>query len=140
MILTDWLRLLTRAEGYRVGPGATAEDLARYEETLEATFPTPLRKLYLATDGVYDERGQWFVVWPLDELARRNQLHWAEEGAGRRELLGFGDDGTGAPFCVPRDGAPGVFTWNPVEAAPHWLANDIEDFWTGWTTGAITTF
>jgi hypothetical protein len=138
MILTDWRVLLQGADGYQTRPGATEELLAEHEERLGAVFPTGLRKLYQASDGVFDERGRWFVVWPLAELAGRNTKLWAA-GDGQRELLGFGDDGTGAPFCVPRDGGPGVFSWNPVEAAPHWLANDVADFWTGWTTGDITT-
>jgi hypothetical protein len=139
MVLTDWRVLLTAAAGFQVRPGATAEEIAVIEERLDATLPAELRKLYLVSDGVFDERGRWFVVWPLAELARRNELEWAADGAGRRELLGFGDDGVGAPFCVPRDGRSGVFSWNPVDAGPHWLANDIDDFWIGWTTGEITT-
>jgi SMI1/KNR4 family protein SUKH-1 len=135
MVLTDWRVLLRMADGYQTRPGASEESLAAYEEALRATFPAGLRKLYLASDGIYDQRGQWFVVWPLADLARRNEMLWS----GQPELLGFGDDGTAAPFCVPRDGGPGVFSWNPVEATPHWLANDVADFWEGWTAGEITT-
>ncbi len=139
MVLPDWPRLVTTADGWQARSAATPETLAGCERQLGATFPRQLSRLYLASDGIFDQRGQWFVVWPLAELPRRNELDWANDGAGRRELVAFGDDGTGAPFCVPRDGGAGVFLWNPLAAAPYWLANDVADFWLGWTTGAITT-
>ena len=140
MILTDWDGLLAGTDDYQVRPAATEEDLARHAERLHVIFPPQLRKLYLVSDGVFDQHGQWFVVWPLSDLPGRNEPEWTAGGAGRRELLAFGDDGTGAHFCVPRDGGPGVFVWNPVAAAPFWLANDVGDFWLGWTTGEITTY
>ncbi|MGX6600956.1 SMI1/KNR4 family protein [Micromonosporaceae bacterium Da 78-11] len=139
MVLTDWHALLTAAAGFQAQPGATAAGVALLEERLQATLSAQLRKLYLVSDGVYDQRGQWYVIWPLAEVLRRNELDWAADGAGRRELLGFGDDGIGAPFCAPRNGGSGVFSWNPVDAAPYWLANDVDEFWIGWTTGEITT-
>ena len=139
MLLTDWHRLLTMADGFQLQPAATEENLALHEELLQARFPVQLSRLYRESDGVYDQRGRWFVVWPLADLPRRNELDWASDGAARRDLVAFGDDGTGASFCVPRDGASGVFIWNPVASAPYWLANDIGDFWIGWTTRAITT-
>jgi hypothetical protein len=62
--------------------------------------------LYLASDGVFDRVGQWCVIWPLSEIVTRNLQAWAlEDVPGRQALVGFGDDGTGAPFCVPRDGS-----------------------------------
>ncbi|MET0417597.1 MAG: SMI1/KNR4 family protein [Actinoplanes sp.] len=139
MVLPDWHRLLTTADGYQARTPASAEALAAQEELLQAIFPFQLSELYLVSDGVYDQRGQWYVVWPLAELHRRNELDWANDAAGRRDLVAFGDDGTGATFCVPRDGGSGVFSWNKLAAAPYWLANDVGDFWIGWTTGTITT-
>jgi hypothetical protein len=139
MVLTDWHRLLTTTEGCQTRPAATAETIAGHLERLQATFPPQLSALYRVSDGVFDQRGQWFFVWPLAEVVRRNEFDWANDGAGRRELVAFGDDGTGASFCVPRDGGAGVFLWSPLAAAPFWLANDVGDFWIGWTTGTITT-
>jgi hypothetical protein len=139
MVLTEWDGLLTVANGYQVRPGATEEGLAEEEVRLQATLPLQLKRLYLVSNGVFDHHGRWFVVWPLSELSRRNEFEWSAEGAGRRELIAFGDDGTGGRFCVPRDGGPGVFLWNPLVEAPYWLANDVGDFWIGWTTGGITT-
>jgi hypothetical protein len=128
MVLVDWPRLLSTADGYETRPGVTEDELAAH-----APLPSQLRKLYLVSDGVFNRPGQWFVIWPLAELAGRND-------PGRPELLAFGDDGTGGQFCVLRDDAPGVFLWDPFLAAPRWLANDLGDFWLGWTTGTITTF
>ena len=130
MVLTDWHRLLTTAVGFQLRAAASEEDLAFYEEQLQATLPLQLRRLYLVSDGVYDERGRWFVIWPLAALPGRNELDWAKDGPRRRELVAFGDDGTGGPFCVPRDGGPGVFLWDALTPAPLWLANDVGDFWT----------
>jgi len=139
MVLTDWHRLLTMADGFQLQPAATEETVALQQERLRAQFPFQLSRLYLESDGVFDQRGQWFVIWPLAELPRRNRFEWARDGIARRDLVAFGDDGTGASFCVPRDGGSGVFIWNPLTGAPYWLANDIGDFWIGWTTRAITT-
>ncbi|WP_250030850.1 SMI1/KNR4 family protein [Paractinoplanes maris] len=133
MVLTDWHRLLTTAAGFQLRPGATEEDLALHEEQLAAVLPLQLRRLYLISDGVYDERGRWFVIWPLAELPGRNETEWAKDGPRRRELVAFGDDGTGGSFCVPRDGGPEVFLWDTLTTAPLWLANDLGDFWTSRT-------
>ncbi|MEV4350283.1 SMI1/KNR4 family protein [Actinoplanes sp. NPDC049596] len=165
MILVDWSRLLTEADGYETRPPVEEDELAAYPE-----LPPQLRKLYLVSDGVFNRYGQWFLVWPLAELAARNELSRAEPAAGEEpsraepaageepsraepaageepaarkkatKLLAFGDDGTGGRFCVLRDAAPGVFLWDPFLATPRWLANDLGDFWLGWTTGTITTF
>jgi hypothetical protein len=69
-------------------------------------FPEDLRRLYLASDGVFDAPAQWFVIWPIADVVIRNREAWScEDSPSRRNLVGFGDDGTGAPFCVPRMGA-----------------------------------
>ncbi|WP_432832842.1 hypothetical protein [Dactylosporangium sp. CA-092794] len=46
----------------------------------------------------------------------------------RRQLLGFGNDGTGAPFCVPSDGSDGVFVWNHIDQQAYRLAGTVEEF------------
>jgi hypothetical protein len=136
MILTDWQILLTGAHGYEVQPAAAAHDIAAFPGGL----PPQLAALYLVSDGVWARDGHWFVVWPVADLFPRNDHEWNSLGHGRRELLAFGDDGTGGRFCVPRDGGLGVFLFNPLNPAPLWLANDVGDFWLGWTTGTITTY
>jgi hypothetical protein len=139
MILVDWCDLLRATDGYQARPGVPGEGLATYEKGLTASLTLDVRRLYLASDGVVEQYGERFLLWPLTELIRRNVLEWTDAEPGRDELVALGDDGTGARICVPRDGNAGVFLWDPLTAAPHWLANDLGDFWIGWTTGTITT-
>jgi hypothetical protein len=114
-------------------------DVSRAEALLGARFPAGLRGLYLVSDGVFDKVGQWFVLWPLGDVLRRNEKAWLGEDVGRQRLVGFGDDGTGAPFCVPRDGGVGVFTWNLIDGVAYRLADTVEEFWSGWVSGTIAT-
>lgn len=137
--VTDWRALLAEVDGVERRPGATKVAMDHAEAVLGAVFSAGLRTLYSATDGVFDKPGQWFVVWPLAEVVTRNQRAWADESAARQELVGFGDDGTGAPFCVPRDGGVGVFVWEPIEQQAFWLADTVEQFWSGWSRGLIST-
>ncbi|HEU5109002.1 MAG TPA: SMI1/KNR4 family protein [Micromonosporaceae bacterium] len=132
-MVIDWYAVLAGDDGNRLQPAASNAEVGRAEALLDAVFPADLRALYLATDGVFDQPGQWFVVWPLADVVTRNRQSWAEESAARRRLVGFGDDGTGAPFCVPRDGTAGVFAWNPIDQHAYRLADTAEEFWRGWS-------
>ncbi|XVV15227.1 SMI1/KNR4 family protein [Actinoplanes sp. CA-131856] len=134
MVLVDWRDLVRATDGYLAQPGVPAEELDAC-----ASLTLDLRKLYEVSDGVLEQDGQRFFLWPLAELTPRNEREWADAEPGRRELVAIGDDGTGARICVPRDGNSGVFLWDPVSAAPHWLANDLGDFWVGWTQRKLTT-
>jgi cell wall assembly regulator SMI1 len=58
----DWRQLLRADDGYELRPGAAAGQVAAAEAALEAEFPADLRQLYLASDGVFDRAGQWFVI------------------------------------------------------------------------------
>jgi hypothetical protein len=60
-----------------------------------------------------------------------------EDSPARLGLVGLGDDGTGVPFCVPRDGSSGVFAWSAIvgEATP--LAGTVAGFWSGWVAGTL---
>ena len=98
----SWIAALRGAGGGRLRSPAAPSSLSAAESELEVTFPAGLRALYLASDGVFDEPGQWFVIWPVTELVSRNQAAWATGGSTRRELLAFGDDGTGSPLCLAR--------------------------------------
>jgi hypothetical protein len=134
----DWRQLLSADDGYELRPRAAAGEVAAAEAALGAVFPADLRQLYLVTDGVFDRAGQWFVIWPLPEAVTRNRERWSQgDSPARRELVGFGDDGTGAPFCVPRDGSSGVFAWSPIEGAATPLAGSVADFWSGWVAGTL---
>jgi hypothetical protein len=137
--LDDWDAMLAEDDGYEVLPAASDAEITQAEKLLGATIPTSLRRLYLMSDGVLDKPGQWFVVWPLAEVVEHNRQAWAVEDNARQQLLGFGDDGTGAPFCVPRDGGGVVFHWNPIDQLAHRLADTVGEFWSGWSNGTITT-
>ena len=134
----DWQQLLSADDGYQLRPSASAADIAAAEAALEAVFPADLRELYLISDGVFDIPGQWFVIWPLAEVVTRNQDAWSRENSPeRRALVGFGDDGTGDPFCGPRDGGGGVFAWSPIDGKATLLAATVAGFWSGWNAGTL---
>lgn len=136
--VTDWRQLLSADDGYELRPGAAAGEVTAVETALSAAFPAELRELYLISDGVFDRPGEWFVIWPLAEVVTRNREGWSRDSsAARRDLVGFGDDGTGAPFCVPRDGGSEVFAWSPIDGQATLLASSVAGFWTGWTTGTL---
>ena len=106
--VVDWTQILS-ADRFQLQPGATVDEVTAAEAALATKLSAELRGLYLATDGVYDNQGEWFVVWPLSEVVSRNRDEWAiEDYRARQELLGFGDDGTGAPFCIRCDGRSGI--------------------------------
>jgi cell wall assembly regulator SMI1 len=121
--VTDWRAVLAEDDAYELCPGATEVAVHDTEALPGAVFPAGLRTLYLASDGVLDKPSQWFVVWSLAEVVTRNQRAYADECAARQGLVGLGDDGTGAPFCLPRDGGVGVFVWQPIEQQACWLAD-----------------
>jgi hypothetical protein len=138
LLVIDWRAVLADNDGNELQRAASEAEVEQAEASLDANFPAELRALYLTTDGVFDKPGQWFVVWPLAEVVARNRLAWAGESTVRQGLVGFGDDGTGTPFCVPRNGGGGVFTWNPIDAHARRLADTVEQFWSGWSSGLIT--
>ena len=134
----DWRQLLSADDGYVLCPGAAGGEVAAAETAPAAVFGGDLREVYLASDGVFDRPGQWFVIWPLSEVATRKRQAGSLEGSPvRRGLVGFGDDGTGAPFCVPRDGSGGVFAWSAIDGEATRLADTVARFWEGWLTGTL---
>jgi hypothetical protein len=135
----DWRAVLARDDRVELRGPLSTDIVDRFEASLGTVLPSALRALYLVTDGVLDKDGEWFVIWPLERTADENRRAWTDTSATRRLLLGFGDDGTGAPFCVPRNGGTGVFVWKLIDQQAYRLAGDIEESWEGWRTGAITT-
>jgi SMI1/KNR4 family protein SUKH-1 len=136
--VTEWRQLLSAHDGYELRPGATGDEVVAAEAVLGAMFPAQLREIYLVTNGVFDRPGQWFVIWPLPEVAARNREAWSlTDSPVRRGLVGFGDDGTGAPFCVLRDGGDGVFAWSMVGGEATLLAETVAGFWSKWTAGTL---
>lgn len=130
----DWRALLAQDDGFEQQKPVSPDELTRAEASLGTVLPADLRALYLASNGVYHKPGQWFVIWPLADVVERNSDDWVGgESKARRRLIGFGDDGTGHPFCVPRDGSIGVFLWSPIAQDADQLADTISEFWTAWT-------
>ena len=59
------------------------------------------------------------MVWPLARVVEDNQRAWGD-GTLPRDLLAFGDDGTGNPFCLSLSSpADEVLRWN-------WLDREVE--------------
>lgn len=134
----DWRQLLSVDDAYELCPGAAAGEVTAAEAALATVLPADLRQIYLVSNGVFDRSGQWFVIWPLPQVVARNREAWPQGGSlARRELIGFGDDGTGAPFCVPRHGGRSVFAWSAIEGKATLLARSIADFWSGWVAGTL---
>ena len=100
----SWHRILESVGHLQAG--ATADDIDRAEGRLGSPLPPSLKELYQATNGIYHPGGQWYLMWKLGDLVDRNLDAWRDEPAARRQWLGFGDDGTGAPFCLSLDGTP----------------------------------
>lgn len=121
---TQWAKLLDRSE-LVTRPGTTRARLHTASAKLDVKFPVALSALYLQSDGVWDRDGQWYVIWPLNELVERHG-----DVAGARSGLAFGDDGTGNPFCIHADGS--VSYWSEIDAEHTWLASDLESFWSAW--------
>jgi hypothetical protein len=135
---TGWRQLLSAGDACQVRAAATIDEVTAAEAALAAVLPAGLRELYLVTNGVFDRPGQWFVIWPLPEVVTRNREASAQDSRpARRELTGFGDDGTGAPFCVRRDGGGNVFAWSPIDGKATLLARSVADFWSEWAANTL---
>ena len=121
---------------------ATEEEVGAAGRALGVSLPKLLREMYLATDGLYSLPGQWFLVWQLTYLVERNLDDWSASWAvaERRNLIGFGDDGTGDPFCVRRDGNPGVFIWSPIEETVTRLAGSLDEFLDRWQANSLPRY
>jgi hypothetical protein len=132
-----WPAALGTDDGRRLHGPAKPSTISDTESALGVTLPEGLRALYLATDGVFDEPGQWFPIWPLAKVIARNQAAWADGTTTRRGLLAFGDDGTGAPFCVLTGGKPGVFFWDPLLDEATFLAPSLPSFWDAWSNDSL---
>lgn len=137
---TDWTALLAAGGGVRLQSGASIDDLNACEAALGSHLPPQLRSLYSVSDGVWDEAGQWFVIWPLGEVTQRNRLANDVEGPARSRWIGFADDGTGDPFCVDRLGGTALYHWSPIDQTATPMAIDLEEFWTAWVAGNLPPY
>lgn len=136
VIMPDWRELL-RSDGYELMPGACPEAIDAAEAAVGMRFPRELRSLYLASDGVFDTSGQWWVIWPLGMLSEENERR-RRAGGLPADLIAFGDDGTGDAFCAePNQG--NVICWHAIGARKQPLAADVATLWQAWTDGTATT-
>src|SRR5215475_6313367 len=117
---------------YGVARAATPKEVQQAEARVSAQLPDDLRQLYLTSDGVWDIAGQWFVVWPLAQPVDANAVLAEDNEWSEADLVAFGDDGTGNPFCFMRS-APGIYFWSHNDAEATLLAPDLQTFWDGWT-------
>ena len=130
MTRSDWLALI-RARGVRPGPAATPTVLREAERKLGRPLPAALDLLYLAADGLFNDAGQWWVVWPLTRVVDDTLAAW-KTGLDHG-LIAFGDDGTGNPFCVRITGEdPTVLRWNWIDLGVESPAGPIGDFLSEW--------
>ncbi|MFE6647708.1 SMI1/KNR4 family protein [Nocardioides sp. NPDC057772] len=125
--MNRWHQLLT-VDLVTLHQAATDDAIRRAEAAINRRLPPTLRALYRTTDGIYDQAGQWFVIWPLSRVITEASETWAPPGP----LIAFGDNGAGEPFCVT-SGEEGVSLWHPIDGELEPLANDTYEFWRNWT-------
>lgn len=119
--------------GLRVGTPCSekAFDAAR---ALGVALPADLRRLYLVADGIFDESGQWWAVWPLDQVVRNN-VDLRAAGLISPDRVAFGDDGTGEPFSVVSDGP--VERWSLIGGDVESTWNSVAEFLDDWFEGLL---
>jgi hypothetical protein len=111
----------------RGAPPAAAATLAEIEAALGAPLPDELVSLYRATNGVFNTFGQWWVVWPLEQMVEAKQ--WMINYAGYLEQwVPFGDDGAGNPFCFHR-ADKAITCLGMIEGTHEPVAHGLAEFW-----------
>lgn len=128
---------LTRRSGQSSAVDAAACDPAELdaaERRLRIRLPHALRALYGNGDGRFDKDGQWWVVWPLNQLVSETETYWREDWMDR-SLVAFGDDGTGDPFCMHHDGSSdAIARWSMIEREVFENYQSMTDFTIAWLT------
>jgi hypothetical protein len=82
----------------------------------------------LAEHGYWDERGQYWYIWPAERIYEDGELQFLVIG-------GAGVDGIDWGY---RRGHSGLWAWYPVDAEFVTLAPTAEALLQGWLSGAIT--
>lgn len=115
-------------ERLRLNPPATTAELARAESALGTLLPDELVRLYRAANGQYSVHGQWWVVWPLDQMAEADS--WLRSMDGYLDdWVAFGDDGTGDPYCLHR-ADQSITRLSMIDLEHEHMAIGLPDFWT----------
>jgi hypothetical protein len=94
-------------------------------------MPAHLQALYRAGDGRFDPTGSWWVIWPLARTVTESGDAW-RRGTLNADLLAFGDDGTGNPFCLPVDGRDDVVRWSWIDGAVERSEGSFTEFLGRW--------
>lgn len=127
----------TPADDFELGPPASDAFIVDTEARLGTRLPEALASMYRANDGVYDQAGQWWVIWPLAQMVEA--AGWLTDADGYPDRwIAFGDDGTGNPFCYQRvEGS--ITCLHMIEQVHQELAPSLADFWALLSSGAIKT-
>ncbi len=88
-------------------------------------LPPLLVELWGECDGVYDEAGQWFVIWPVRRLVEVADANYYP--GLPPELFAFGDDGSGDPFCLNTE-TLAVERWGPLLSEREQLSSSLGEF------------
>jgi hypothetical protein len=103
-------------------------ELVKVENALGALLPDELVRLYKAANGYYSVQGQWWVIWPLDQMADAES--WLRPIDGYIDgWIAFGDDGTGDPYCFHR-ADHSITRLSMIDRSHERVAVGLPDFWT----------
>lgn len=126
----SWISALL-AHGHVPGAPCADADLLGLAKSLGGEVPQDLRTLYRLGNGVFDEPGQWWIIWPIDRVAEVCSSRWAEDSLPV-DLIAFGDDGTGNPFCINRVEPSNVVRWSWIDGAVDTDEGTFADFVGRW--------
>ena len=127
----------TPADDFELGQPASDASIADAEARLGTRLPDALAPMYRANDGVYDQAGQWWVIWPLAQVVEAIVWLTGRDGYPDR-WIAFGDDGAGDPFCFQRDNGS-ITCLHMIEQVHQELAPSLTDFWALLSSGSIKT-
>jgi len=122
-----------RASGLTPGAPCPADDINAAGVALGQPVPGDLAELHGLADGYFDESGQWFVIWPLQRVVHDKLESW-KAGTLAPDLLAFGDDGTGDPFCraVAGDQPAEIVRWTGSTELSRSEEGTLADFLRNW--------
>ena len=73
-------------------------------------------------------------MWPLDRLVSDNLDAWQRNQLSQ-DLLAFGDDGTGNPFCLRLRDSDEVVRWSWIDLQAEQGEGTLLDFVSWWVKG-----